>query len=349
MASRKTGTSSSSTPDDARPASQEWVAPDEEPQQPGPRRAKKAAASAPAPPRVAPRTRKTTAPSPAGSAASRAGTGKTPAKSVPEAPAPGPRAVPGSAATPKAALPRATAPKATAPKAARRQATTPPASAGRVATPATEAKAKAAPPARPGARKAVAAAGATAVASAAAVPERPIANLPSFPSLVPERQGRGAVRPEGDEHGASSAPTASHGGSERSGLWLPLAIVLAVAALLIGILLIGSAIFTSVNTNSQLPGSPGFSAWPVVALVVVLAAAAWGLRAYANRAADADGERRRSKGWRWLFDTRVVGSLIAVLLVLAAVVLPSNTPGYSPDVRAIPGEVSGLLQLVVAQ
>ena len=129
--------------------------------------------------------------------------------------------------------------------------------------------------------------------------------------------------------------------------WLPMVGLLVVASLLIvGLLLIVAAVVGSFSRGSQLPGSPGLAAWPLVAIVAVVAAVAWGIRAYSNRPAKDD--EGRARGWRWLIDSRVIGSVIAAFFLLAAA-LVYNTPGYQPDIQAIPGQISGLVQQTVAQ
>ena len=177
----------------------------------------------------------------------------------------------------------------------------------------------------------------------------------AFPSLLPERGDpvrdivgptAGAVTARPVDPAALERPVAA--AHPRSGPWLQLAAIVVVAALLVGgLLLIGSAIVNSVNKGGQLPGSPGFAGWQVVAALAALGALAWGIRAYSNRPRSGEDEGR-SRGWRWLFDSRVIGSLIAVLFVVSAT-LVYNTPGYTPDVRSLPGEFSGLIQQAVAQ
>jgi len=54
------------------------------------------------------------------------------------------------------------------------------------------------------------------------------------------------------------------------------------------------------------------------------------------------------KGWRWIYDTRVIASVIAVVLAGYGFAQLAP-PGASPEIREIPGEVSNALQAAAAQ
>jgi LPXTG-site transpeptidase (sortase) family protein len=182
-----------------------------------------------------------------------------------------------------------------------------------------------------------------------------VATTDAFPSLLPLRgdpvwdvvgPASGAVTARPVDPGTLEAgPGPSQG---KSTPWLPLAGILLVAVLVVGgLVLIGLTLVGALSHGNQLPGSPGFAGWPLVAIVVVAGALVWGARAYSNRGASSDNQGR-ARGWRWLTDSRVIGSALALLFLLAAV-LVVNTPGYSSDIRELPGEVNGLIQQAVAQ
>ncbi|MFN2463930.1 MAG: sortase [Candidatus Dormibacteria bacterium] len=174
------------------------------------------------------------------------------------------------------------------------------------------------------------------------VPPRPATAesdaTPSFPALAGSTADR-LVASAGPEPDAPPLRPARP-------RWLStLALVAVVALVLGGLALIGGALFGSIR-GGQLPGSPELPAWQIVGGIVVLALVLVGARVYRRGGAEG-AQGKRGKGWRRLIDSRIIGSVVGALFLLAAVLM-YNTPGYTPDIRALPGEVSGLLQQAVA-
>jgi LPXTG-site transpeptidase (sortase) family protein len=66
------------------------------------------------------------------------------------------------------------------------------------------------------------------------------------------------------------------------------------------------------------------------------------------RAAGLPASQRRPRGWRWIYDSRVLATVAAIALAGYGFSLIAP-PGASPDVREIPGEVNNALQSAVAQ
>jgi sortase (surface protein transpeptidase) len=93
----------------------------------------------------------------------------------------------------------------------------------------------------------------------------------------------------------------------------------------------------------QLPGGP-------VIPVLVIAGAAYLLLVRVRRApaATPDKEAKPGKGWHWLYDTRVMASIVAVVLAGYGFAQLAP-PGATPDIREIPGEVSNAIQAAAAQ
>ena len=252
---------------------------------------------------------------------------KAPAAEPPAIPAEAP-AAPATAAAPKASMPRARRTRAAAGGAA-----------ARIAAASAEAVGSEAPGVVP-----------------APPPEAPTP-APAFPTLLPPRPdpvlnvvgpAAGAVeaRPV-DPAALKPAPLPSQDGDRFP--WLPLGLILLVAVLLVGaiVLAIRTIASTSSSLNAHLPGVPPLPGWAWLAAVVVLGVLVWGAYALVNRplSDDEQGERR---GWRALLDSRIIGTALSAMFLLAAV-LVINTPGYTPDIRELPGEVSGAIQSVVAR
>ncbi|MDQ6747938.1 MAG: sortase [Candidatus Dormibacteraeota bacterium] len=138
---------------------------------------------------------------------------------------------------------------------------------------------------------------------------------------------------------------------DRSSLWMPLALVLVAAAALVGlVVVVVLALVSSSRSGSALPGNAQLPSWgAAIAIVVVAGVAVFGARALAGRRASATTVPSRSQGWRRLRDSRVIGIVLALLLVAGALNLYNSTPGSSADIRELPGEVNGLIQQTVAQ
>jgi LPXTG-site transpeptidase (sortase) family protein len=143
---------------------------------------------------------------------------------------------------------------------------------------------------------------------------------------------------------------------DRSGLWLPLALVLVAAAALVGLVVVAVLALISMNhSGSQLPGNPQLPSWwgAVGAIIVVAGVAVFASRALSHRDRTdvaPGGPAPQRPIWRRLLDSRVIGVALAALLLVAAWNLSLNTPGgASADIRELPGEVNGLLQQAVAQ
>ena len=98
-----------------------------------------------------------------------------------------------------------------------------------------------------------------------------------------------------------------------------------------------------------LPGNgfnlPGGALLPVLAIVVGGVMVVRGVRRH--RALKARG-LPTGKGWRWIYDTRTVATVIAVVLATYGF-QQLAPPGTSPDIREIPGEVSNAIQAAAAQ
>jgi LPXTG-site transpeptidase (sortase) family protein len=142
---------------------------------------------------------------------------------------------------------------------------------------------------------------------------------------------------------------------DRSSLWLPLALVLVAAAVLVGlVILVVLTVLSASHGAGQLPGNPQIPSWgAVVALLVVAGVAVFGARAMSHHEPQ-DPDRPEVLGeparWRWrrLFDSRIVGTALAGAFLLAAYFL-FTAPGSSADIRELPGEINGLVQQAVAR
>ena len=333
--------------------SDEWIAPDDEPVKPRSRKpstpragsARKAASrpkvvpkpevAAPKPKAAAPRPKAVPKPEVAAAKAEVAET-KPPApkprvaaKPKPAAPTPKPAAPkPRVAAKPEVAAPK---PKPAAPKPRPAAAKPRPAAAG-TQTPRARVAASA-----PGDVPEPVALGPEVVARRAAAA--------SYASLLPERSDpvwqvvgppTGAVPARPVPADERKQPVAAPSGAFP---WVPVSLGVALALVVVGLVLLSSS-------SPGLPGAPGFPLWAVVVVVLVAGGGVAAGRAVRRR--PTDGQAAGTGWWRRLADTRVIGSIIAVALLLAALTM-SRTPGYSADIREIPGEVNGLIQQAVAQ
>jgi len=108
-----------------------------------------------------------------------------------------------------------------------------------------------------------------------------------------------------------------------------------------------AALSSGSKITTNLPGVPPLPSWALLAALVVLGAVVWGGYALVNSPASDDNQGER-RGWRALLDSRIVGTVVAALF-LAAAWVSINTPGGTPDIREIPGEVSGAIQSAVAR
>ena len=181
----------------------------------------------------------------------------------------------------------------------------------------------------------------------------------SFPAL-PELPGRpdpvanvvgpatGAVQARPVDPRTLEAPTPVADEASRFP-WLPVTFILVAAAAFVGVIILVVRALTSSKPRlpANLPGVPGLPGWMVLAGVVIVLALAWGAFALANSPVSPDNQDER-RGWKALLDSRIIGTTLAVGCLVAAW-LVINTPGYNPDIREIPGEVSGAIQSVVAR
>jgi LPXTG-site transpeptidase (sortase) family protein len=183
------------------------------------------------------------------------------------------------------------------------------------------------------------------------------APVPSFPSLLPPRPdpvldvvgpATGAVeaRPVAPE--TMSAPTSPPVAESRFP-WAPVLFILVVAAALVGVifLIARAALSSGTKITTNLPGVPPLPSWALLAALVVIGALVWGGYALVNSPVSDDNQGER-RGWRALLDSRIIGTLVAAIFLGAAWV-SINTPGGTPDIREIPGEVSGAIQSAVAR
>ena len=184
--------------------------------------------------------------------------------------------------------------------------------------------------------------------SAASFPDLPA--LPARPDPVASVVGpsTGAVIARPVDPLSLEAPTPA---SEESSPfpWRPVTLILLAAAALIGLIVLAVRALTTSKSRlpANLPGVPPLPGWMLLGAVVIVVALVWGAFALANSPVSADNQDER-RGWKALLDSRIIGTTLSIACLVAAL-LVINTPGYNPDIREIPGEVSGAIQSVVAQ
>jgi LPXTG-site transpeptidase (sortase) family protein len=190
------------------------------------------------------------------------------------------------------------------------------------------------------------------IAAAAAEPA-----TTDFPSLLPLRSDP-VWSVVGPPTGAVSARPVAPGTADvipavepgRSGLVVPLlGILVAAIAIVAAIFFAARALLSALSSSSQLPGAPGLPWWVTAVAVIVVVALAVSLARSMTRRTAATTSHPAPRGWRRLLDSRVIGSVMALLLLAAAIALWGTTPGSSADIRELPGQVNGLIQQTIAQ
>jgi sortase (surface protein transpeptidase) len=101
--------------------------------------------------------------------------------------------------------------------------------------------------------------------------------------------------------------------------------------------------------GAVLPGS-GFNlpGGPLLPVLVIVGGGYLALARVRRAAVTSASDRQPGKGWHWLYDTRVVASMVAAVLAGFGFAQLAP-PGTSPDVREIPGEVGNAIQAAAAQ
>jgi sortase (surface protein transpeptidase) len=166
---------------------------------------------------------------------------------------------------------------------------------------------------------------------------------------------RSTARVAGNRPGSAAAPPkrATNRGFLYDTRFLVALFLLATAVVGIGVwelLVQPGAVPSSPAGVAVLPGSgfnlPGGPLPPVLLIV----GGAYLVLARIRRASSVApaSERQPGKGWRWLYDRRVVASIVAAVLAGYGFAQLAP-PGTSPDIREIPGEVGNALQAAAAQ
>lgn len=146
--------------------------------------------------------------------------------------------------------------------------------------------------------------------------------------------------------------------SPRQGIFYDVRFLTGLFVLAVGIVAIGfwellsqpGTALPSPSGGAILPGNgvnlPGGPLLPVL----VSAAGTFLVLRRVRRALSAapSREKQPGKGWRWIYDTRVIASVIAVVLAGYGFAQLAP-PGASPDIRELPGEVSNAVQAAAAQ